>query len=418
MNSRILQQLSQDSYTLVRRIGEAADDQGVSVYLVGGVVRDLFLKRDNLDLDFVVEGNAIIFARKAAGILKAPIKVYKDFGTAAVVLNDGRALDFATARAETYAAPGCLPQVRRGSIHEDLFRRDFTVNAMALGINHSRWGQLVDPFDGLKDLRAKTIRVLHQRSFDDDATRILRAIRFEQRFGFRIKPQTLKLLKRRLARRTGDHVSAQRFFNEFRKILMEEKIFPALKRMKQLRAEKLLHPGFVLDLKILKTVQSRFDAVKKKYDLSNDYRWKIFLTAVLEGQADRVIAEFPRSLSLTAHDCKIFAQANSAIDFLSRLCKNSLSPSGVYGVLKPLAPEQCIYLLCRASRAQVLRRLDRFLKKDQFVVLAIDGNDVKVLGATGAKIGEVLKETLDRKIDTGLKSKSQEISFVRGLLNV
>ena len=417
MNSNILKQLPQNSYTLVRRIGEAADAQGVSVYLAGGVVRDLFLKRDNLDLDFVVEGDAIAFARKAAGILKAPIKVYKDFGTATIVLTDGRALDFATAREETYAAPGRLPEVRRGSIHEDLFRRDFTVNAMGLWINQSRWAQVVDPFGGLKDLRAKTIRVLHETSFEDDATRILRAIRFEQRFGFRIEPQTLKLLKRRLARRSGDHVSAQRFFNEFKKILMEEKVLPALKRMKQLRAEKLLHPDFVLNLKVLKTVQSRFDSVKKKYDLSNDHRWKVFLMALLEGQREETIAAFLKPLSLTAHDCKSFAQANSAIDFLSKLCKNSLSPSGVYGVLKPLAPEQCIYLLCRTSRAQVLRRLDRFLKKDQFVTLAIDGNDVRALGATGAKIGEVLKKTLDCKIDTGLKSKQQEFNFVRGLLS-
>lgn len=417
MNSNILEQLPKNSYTLVRHIGQVADAQGVSVYLAGGVVRDLFLKRDNLDLDFVVEGDAIAFARKAARLLKASIKVYKDFGTATIILKDGRALDFATSRAEIYPAPGHLPQIRRGNIGEDLFRRDFTVNAMGLWINRSRRGQLVDPFGGLKDLRAKTIRVLHPKSFEDDATRILRAIRFEQRFGFRIDVKTLKLLKDRLSRRRADDVSAQRFFNEFKKILMEKKVLPALTRMKQLHAQKLLHPDFVLDLKVLKTVQRRFDAVQKKYGLSKDDRWKIFLMAVLEGQSRERIAAFLQPLSLTARDRKSFAQANSAIDFLSKLCKNSLSPSGAYRLLKPLTREQWFYLLCRTSRAQVLRRLDRFLTKDQFVTLAIDGNDVKASGATGAVIGEILKKTLDCKIDTGLTSKQQELNFVRGLLS-
>ena len=187
--------MNKEVLDIIRLIADEADKKGLSSYLAGGIVRDLILKKKNLDLDVVIEKNAVEIAQIIKRKLKGTIVIHPKFKTATLELSNGLRIDFATARHEYYSKPGALPTVKKGTLSEDLFRRDFTVNAMGLCINRSRFGQLIDEFDGLKDLKAKKIRVLHAKSFVDDPTRILRAIRFEQRFNFRIEPTTVSLLK-------------------------------------------------------------------------------------------------------------------------------------------------------------------------------------------------------------------------------
>ena len=168
---------------LLRQIGRLADERGVSVYLVGGVVRDLLLQRESLDLDLTVEGDGIAFARLVADRYGAGLVVFERFATARLVFPDGLKMDIATTRRESYAQPALLPTVQPASIEADLSRRDFTINAIAVQLNRRQFGRVLDPCGGQGDLRAHTIRVLHAGSFQDDPTRIFRAIRFEQRFG-------------------------------------------------------------------------------------------------------------------------------------------------------------------------------------------------------------------------------------------
>ncbi len=235
----LLSQLSKESLVLVRSIGVLAQDKGVNAYLVGGPVRDLLLKRPTLDLDIVVEGNASrlveAFAAQHPG---AKLQVYQAFKTATVHLPDGRLVDFATARQEKYVRPGAFPAVVPSDMKHDLFRRDFTINAMAVHITPDHWGKMVDPYGGYADLKAKKIRVLHAQSFIDDPTRIVRAARFKARLGFTMEQGTIKLLKAAVKAKALDTIKPQRYLKEFNKILKEDSVKTALKYLKSWDALK------------------------------------------------------------------------------------------------------------------------------------------------------------------------------------
>jgi tRNA nucleotidyltransferase (CCA-adding enzyme) len=181
--------LPADLHPLLETFAHEAATADVGLYLVGGFVRDLVLGKPSTDLDFVVEGDAVMFARRLADRFGGgEIVHHPAFGTATWTPIPGtfpkREIDFATARTETYAAPGALPVVTPARLHDDLSRRDFTINAMAIQLSPTPFGDLVDPFDGLGDLARESLQVLHARSFIDDPTRMLRGIRFESRFGF------------------------------------------------------------------------------------------------------------------------------------------------------------------------------------------------------------------------------------------
>jgi len=190
-----LSRLPYEIRDLVHRASGLARETNLSAYIVGGLVRDLLLGFKNFDLDIVVERDGIRFAEKFAAILKARLIRHRRFGTATVICRCGLKVDIATARREYYPQAGGLPVVSPGTLEDDLLRRDFTINAMAISINRADFGRIIDLFDGRSDLRDKKIRILHDLSFIDDPTRILRAIRFEKRYSFSIEANTLRLLK-------------------------------------------------------------------------------------------------------------------------------------------------------------------------------------------------------------------------------
>jgi tRNA nucleotidyltransferase (CCA-adding enzyme) len=249
----LLSNLNSKSLNFVRSIGLLAEECGMTAYLVGGPVRDLMLKLPNVDLDITVEtpyklsadkgtgniGNAMrladVFAGGQAG---SKVTKYPAFKTATVLLSDGTLIDFATARSETYVRGGAFPAVKPSRIKDDLFRRDFTINAMAVEINPKSWGKLVDPFKGRVDLTAKKIRVLHEKSFLDDPTRILRAARFKARLGFSIEAKTLKLLKSAIKIKVLETIKPQRYLKDFEKIKKEPKSLEAIKCLKSWNAYK------------------------------------------------------------------------------------------------------------------------------------------------------------------------------------
>ena len=235
----LLTLLNSKSLDLVRTIGLLAQEHGVEAYLVGGPVRDLMLGAANVDLDIAVEGNGIRLAEAFASLDEAAeITCYPAFKTATVQLADGSLVDFATAREETYARGGAFPAVKPSDIKKDLYRRDFTINAMAVSINPARWGKVIDPFHGMVDLRAKRIRVLHEKSFLDDPTRILRAARFKARLGFSVEAKTLRLLKAAVKIKVLDSIKPQRYLKDFNKILKEPKAQLGIKCLKFWKAYK------------------------------------------------------------------------------------------------------------------------------------------------------------------------------------
>jgi tRNA nucleotidyltransferase (CCA-adding enzyme) len=207
---------------------------------VGGIVRDLLLERSNFDIDLVIVGSAIDFTQKLNRELNAKIKIYQKFNTAKLVFVDGLEIDFATSRKERYKKPAALPEIIASDLKSDMFRRDFTINALALSLNKKDYGVLIDYFNGKLDIQNKIIRVLHDNSFIDDPTRIIRAIRFEQRLGFKISEHTEKLIKQAVDFNIFEKLSSYRLTNELELIYKEKNAGKIKNRIKQLCGQDLI----------------------------------------------------------------------------------------------------------------------------------------------------------------------------------
>lgn len=265
---------------IICAIGKEADAKGLNVFIVGGFVRDLMLGRKNIDLDVAIEGDAIIFARHIAKKEKLKIVPHHRFGTAVIHNWQGIHVDCVSARCETYIRPGALPTVRQSTVTDDLYRRDFTINALAIGISARHFGKIIDLGHGQSDLKKGLIRVFHEKSFIDDPTRMLRAIRFEQRFNFKLAVKTKKLLMHAVKCRAEKTVTSTRYFQEFARGLSEE--FPSryLIRLKKLCALKFLSlRGFPQKswLEALDVLMMKW----KKKDLAKRVDWKIVYLAML-----------------------------------------------------------------------------------------------------------------------------------------
>ncbi|MGE5843989.1 MAG: CCA tRNA nucleotidyltransferase [Syntrophaceae bacterium] len=230
----IKERLSPALQDVLLEAGTLAREMGYRAYIVGGAVRDVLMGLQSLDVDIVAEGEGIRFARSLAGRLRARVKSYERFGTATLTFPDGTKVDIATARTETYERPAALPRVTPGSIRDDMFRRDFTVNAMAVSLMPGDFGRLLDDFGGYRDIRQRRIRALHERSFIDDPTRIFRAVRFEKRLDFRIVRSTEQWIAEALSRPLLEELEDYRIATELRLILGEPDPAGMLRRLSDL----------------------------------------------------------------------------------------------------------------------------------------------------------------------------------------
>ncbi|MEK7813299.1 MAG: DHHA1 domain-containing protein, partial [Candidatus Desantisbacteria bacterium] len=232
---------------LFQEIGKTADSLGYPVFVVGGFVRDLLLGKDNFDIDIVVEGDGICFAKEFARKIEGQCKTHQRFKTAVITFQDGFKIDVATARREHYEHPSALPKVEESPIIEDLLRRDFTINAMAIKINKDDYGSLIDFFGGEKDIKDRVIRVLHTKSFIDDPTRIFRAIRFESRLNFHLDALTQDLILEATTNEPlFDRLANQRVRDELIQILDDEKPQTAISRLEELGVLKYIHPSIAV----------------------------------------------------------------------------------------------------------------------------------------------------------------------------
>ncbi len=223
-------------------IRQLAAEQGLPLYLVGGYVRDWLLGRPSHDFDLVVGGPAIPLAEAVQLALGGYLETHGRFGTAKWwPTPDVQPVDFITARAESYAHPGALPTVRPSHLHDDLARRDFSINAIAVRVDGEHWGQIVDEQGGTADLRAQLVRVLHEQSFVDDATRMWRAVRYEQRLGFDLEENTAAWLQRDLPYLAA--ISGDRVRHELEYILHERERVKMLARLDELHLLAHLHPA-------------------------------------------------------------------------------------------------------------------------------------------------------------------------------
>jgi tRNA nucleotidyltransferase (CCA-adding enzyme) len=410
----------------------AASRLNRKIYLVGGVVRDILLSRENYDLDFVIEGDALevagIFSDMAGGTL---VK-YGRFGTATVILKaggesvkdpkkavnkGGLKIDFATAREESYRKPAELPAVRPSDIKTDLFRRDFTINAMAASLNRGDFGRLLDPFCGLRDLRQKKLRALHEESFTDDPTRIFRAVRFEQRFNFKIEPHTEKLLRKAVREGMPGKTSGQRIKNELALIFEEERPEKSLKRMKRLGMLKFIHPG----LKFSKSTERDYAAIRRSLKqhrrltgkpLAQEY--VLYLAVLFSGIKRQDIGPVMKRFGLSNFEKGVISLHREKCDDIIKALKSGkrLAPSRIYELLINIPEHNLVLIRACSGSAQVKRRLRAFIKKYRNQPLSISGSDLKAAGfREGPDIGRIISRVRAAKLDGLLKTKSEELKF-------
>jgi len=410
-------QLDQRTYRMVRQIGRWADGQSTTAYMVGGMVRDILLKKKVLDLDIVLNKDAGRFARFVAKKCNGRALLYPQFLTATVLLNNGMRIDFSVAREEYYSKGGALPKVKKGSTYHDLFRRDFTVNAMGISINKENFGQLIDIFGGVDDISAKKLRVLHEKSFRDDPTRILRAIRFESRLGFRMERATLHYCKAAIKKKAFKTIKPERFYQEFRKILQEKSVVKSLKRMGHLNALNTLNSGIQLSFSQLYTLDRNICNHQRELNLLEDFDFGLLyflsiLKNVSPSQRMKIIKKFP----VKKYEIKCVTQL-SFIDSITReLAKKSIKPSSVYSLLKRLRQEVVGYMFFCTNNKFIKKRITQYMRSLS-VQLRITGNDIKRLGIDSQKkTGDVLNRIYCSKIDGEIITKRDELSLAKELI--
>lgn len=403
----------------LRQIGEIAEDIGYGAYVVGGFVRDLFLYRSDEDLDIVIEGDGIDFARKYAELVDARIHTHEKFGTAVIIFPDGFKIDVASARLEYYKFPAALPVVEMSSIKLDLYRRDFTINTLAIQLNPDKFGTLIDFFAARKDIKEKIIRVLHNLSFVEDPTRVFRAIRFEQRFGFTIGKLTVGLITNAINQDFFRGLSGKRVFSELRLILEEENPVATITRLNDFDLLKVIHPSikqdkfFIAMLNSIKKVLSWHDLLF----LEESYKkWVVYFLALIHQCDSNRSHDICDRFELAPDACKIFCverfDADQCVFWLE---KNLPQPDSVlYRRLTGFKTELILYMMAATRQQKVKKAISHYFTNLRRVAIALKGRHLKKLGLVPGPIyREVLQAVLDAKLDGRLKTKNDEIDYAR-----
>jgi tRNA nucleotidyltransferase (CCA-adding enzyme) len=407
--------------TLLEQAGQLADHCEVSLFVVGGCVRDLLLGIENLDLDLVVEGDGITFARKLSDVLHARVKVHERFGTAIVLLPDGFKLDVATARTEYYEYPTALPTVEQSSIRKDLYRRDFTINALAVRLNEKGFGDILDFYGGQRDLNEKVIRVLHGLSFVEDPTRVFRAIRFETRFGFQLGKDTTALIAGAVKMNLFHRLSGHRLLEELKLLLTEREPKRALKRLADLDLLKFIHPKLVWSSRLERLLDAADQAVDWYRLLYLDRKmdvWLVYVMAVLEVLPERAFLEVLKHLPFSESEAKRLKTSHGGSQaVLRRLGKKPpLKPADVYHLLSALSDETLLILMAKSKGEAAKRQVSAFLTTYQHVKPILTGTDLKAMGMKpGPQFKQILDRLLEAHLNGDVKTESDERSLVRKL---
>ncbi len=425
VKNMIKSRLPENAYSLLEYTGNLAGDMGVRVYAVGGFVRDILLNRPNLDIDLVVEGDGIAFAQLLSRELGGRIRMHKKFQTAVVILPDKQKVDVATARLEYYQYPAALPTVQLSSIKMDLYRRDFSINALAIHLNPDQFGMLVDFFSAQKDIKERTIRVLHSLSFVEDPTRILRAIRFEQRFHFRMDRQTERLIKNALNLNLFQKLSGRRLFHELQLIMEENEVLACFRRMDGFNILQVLHPLLKMSNhleKVLEEVERVLNWYRLLYLEPEAQAWKVFFLGMATGLDTVQFQILLRRLNFSRKDEQYFQQLRQGVAETVQLLHEWQSRNGtlsaLYFILQPLPLEAVLYLMARSQKEDMRRNISLFLTQLQTQKLAVSGKDLKKMGLTpGPRYAVILKKLHAAMLDGQAVDRKSQLLRARQIVD-
>ena len=398
-------------------LGRLASDRGVSCLLVGGAVRDLLLGRNVKDVDFVVEGDAVELAEAWAAEQGGRIRAHRAFGTAVWIRPDGTHWDFATARAEYYEAPAALPTVAHAALYQDLYRRDFTINTLAMAISPDRFGEILDMFGGVRDLKAGRIRVMHGLSFVEDPTRAFRAVRFAVRLGFTLLPETERLIASAHRQGVFRHLSPKRVLAEVEQILSGPNAVEGLKAMEAHKLLQVFWPRFRLTprgLDALYRVQKAVDFYETQFPDAPLDRPCVYFMALLERVPTQDTASFLERYPFSRKTGELLGRYRSTTWHALRELgvERGAVASGAYRVLAGQPIEWVLFVLAKADGAAGQARVRDFLVRDRFVRLEISGQDLTLAGMPPSPaVAAALSATRAAKVDGLVKGKTEELAF-------
>jgi tRNA nucleotidyltransferase (CCA-adding enzyme) len=379
---------------------------------VGGPVRDALLGATIKDLDFAVVGDAPAVARELADEVGGRVLTHPQFGTATLLLADCR-VDLATARQELYPHPGALPEVAPGAISDDLSRRDFSINSLALPLAE-RHPQVLDPHGGVGDLERGLVRTLHRNSFVDDPTRIFRAVRYEQRLGFRIEEETLAQLQDALSRGYLASISGDRIRHELERIFHEERPDLALQRASQLGILAAVHPSLGHPMGLLPHFDP--DCIGAPGAGTEPLAYLACLAYHLSPEQGESVAHrlnLPRPWAEVVRDAIHLRQRGA------ELATPALSRSQMWRLVEGLAPAAVLAAAHLSDSPLAAQRLEQYVKELRFIVPALNGRDLLEMGVpTGPLVGQILDQLRDAKLDRQVSTEGEERQLVRKLLAI
>ncbi|MDI6606061.1 MAG: hypothetical protein QME65_02835 [Candidatus Omnitrophota bacterium] len=419
---KYLKKLPKEIKGLIKIARKVAAIKKMPAYLVGGFVRDLILGVTNLDLDIVVEGNGIIFAEGLASRLKARLIRHKRFATATVTLKPQIKIDIATARKESYPQAAELPLVAAGTLKEDLLRRDFTINAMAINIFPGNFGSLVDLFGGERDLRRRRLRVLHDLSFIDDPTRILRAIRFKERYNFNIEPATLKLLKEALRAKMLERVEPQRVRDDLILSLKERHPLKNIRRIQALAGFDFIFPGLRPsrgEYRFIRSIESQITWFRKVYSRRRALdTWLMYFMGLIDPLRVKDTEEVCKKFAFRRGETKrILSFKNIKRKFVLQLSKSRINPSRIFSLLEPLSYEAILLVKAKYKKPNLKKHIEDFFEIYNGIRIYVSGKDLGGMGvAPGPVYKKIFTRVLNAKLNGQVKTKEQELDLIRKLI--
>jgi tRNA nucleotidyltransferase/poly(A) polymerase len=412
------ERLPEDIFAILKQAGEIAQELNSTVYCVGGYVRDLLLNVPNFDVDLVVEGDGRELATRLARRLKGKVRIHDRFATASVVLDEGTKIDVATARTEYYEFPAALPMVEKSSIREDMYRRDFTINTLALCLNPNKFGDLIDYFGGRKDIQNRYIRILYNLSFVEDPTRILRAIRFEQRYRFTIETDTLRFAKDAIERRMLGKLSYKRILQELILILSEKDPMSALERMTDTGVWKYILPEVRLE-ELTKLPFKRIPIVigwwENRYYGPKIQAWLVYMLVIFSKLTESELADVLGRYPLDRY-AQHSIEDSAYVPLMAQRITNdpAMRPSQLYKMLNHLGTENMLYLLLHIRQESTWDLIVKYCDLKERIKVEINGHDLKNLGLkAGPNFKLILEELYLLKLDGAVNNRKDEMDTVR-----
>lgn len=427
LKSQLEASLSPSQLRLIHLIADDAAQSGFPLYIIGGSVRDLILGSAIQDLDLTVEGDAIALARALAKRHGGRVTAHSKFGTAKWFLpkdlqtESSETLDLISARSETYKHPAALPTVMPGSMDDDIRRRDFTINTLAIRLDGAHFGELRDDLGGMDDLKQGIVRVLHAKSFIDDPTRMYRAVRYAERYGFKIAEETLALIP--AARPLIEKLSAQRIRHELDLILEEWNAAAMLARLAELNLLQPIHPALTFDesmrqrltnLHTYRSLQhlSPWNITKGEQMRASDLGWLLWLMSLSQEQVSALNDRLHFTADLLAAlfaASKMYAVQSSFVGLKPSQCVERLEAY-------PLAAVEAVGYAAKDPR--VKECFDEYISKWRYIKPHINGDDLKALGVEpGPRYAVLLRRLRNAWLDGEVKTKEEEKALLQTLLN-